>query len=83
MGFFSLTTALPILIAESFYFLLMYVDVFLANAIVAAGKAGRLAGSKVIAVILTTGLALVPLAIAGDCLVFVQERWERYRAIAQ
>jgi len=39
--------------------LLMYVDVFLATAIVAAGKAGRLAGAKVASVVLTTGLVFV------------------------
>jgi O-antigen/teichoic acid export membrane protein len=39
--------------------LLMYVDVFLANAIVAAGKAGRLARAKVAAAVLTTGLVFV------------------------
>jgi O-antigen/teichoic acid export membrane protein len=39
--------------------LLMYVDVFLANAIVAAGKARRLAGAKVASVVLTTGLVFV------------------------
>jgi O-antigen/teichoic acid export membrane protein len=43
--------------------LLMYVDVFLGMAIFAAGKAGRLASVKLIAVVLTVGLvlALVPL----------------------
>jgi O-antigen/teichoic acid export membrane protein len=43
--------------------LLMYVDVFLSMAIVAAGKAGRLAVAKVASVVVTTGLvfALVPL----------------------
>ena len=46
--------------------LLMYVDVFLASAIVAAGKAGRLARAKVVSVVLTTGLVfvLVPLCQA-------------------
>ncbi len=43
--------------------LLMYVDLFLASAIVAAGNAGRLARAKVAAVVVTTGIAfvLVPL----------------------
>lgn len=46
--------------------LLMYVDIFLANAIVAAGKAGRLARAKIVSVVLTTGLVfvLVPLCQA-------------------
>jgi O-antigen/teichoic acid export membrane protein len=39
--------------------LLMYVDVFLASAIVAAGKAKRLAGAKAAQVVLTTGLVFV------------------------
>jgi O-antigen/teichoic acid export membrane protein len=39
--------------------LLMYIDVFLANAVVAAGRVGRLAGAKVAAVVLVTGLAFV------------------------
>jgi O-antigen/teichoic acid export membrane protein len=39
--------------------LLMYVDVFLATVIVAAGKARRLAGAKVASVFLTTGLVFV------------------------
>jgi O-antigen/teichoic acid export membrane protein len=43
--------------------LLMYIDVFLATAILAAGKAGRLAAAKIGSVVLTTGLVfvLVPL----------------------
>lgn len=43
--------------------LLMYVDLFLSMAIVAAGKAGRLAIAKVVSVVVTTGLVfvLVPL----------------------
>jgi O-antigen/teichoic acid export membrane protein len=43
--------------------LLMYVDVFLATAILADGKAGRLASAKIGSVVLTTGLVfvLVPL----------------------
>jgi len=46
--------------------LLMYVNLFLSTAIVAAGKAGRLAGAKVASVVLTTGLVfvLVPLCQA-------------------
>jgi O-antigen/teichoic acid export membrane protein len=46
--------------------LLMYVDMFLAMAIVASGKAGGLAIAKVGSVVLTTGLvfALVPIAQA-------------------
>jgi O-antigen/teichoic acid export membrane protein len=45
---------------------LMYVDVFLGLVIVAAGGAGRLAGTKVAAVVLTTGLAffLIPFSQA-------------------
>jgi O-antigen/teichoic acid export membrane protein len=39
--------------------LLMYVDVFLATAVVAAGKAGRLAIAKAASVVLMTGLAIV------------------------
>ena len=39
--------------------LLMYVDVFLGTAILAAGKAGRLARAKVASVVVTTGLVLV------------------------
>ncbi len=39
--------------------LLMYVDVFFATGILAAGKAGRLASAKVAAVLLTTGLVVV------------------------
>jgi O-antigen/teichoic acid export membrane protein len=38
---------------------LMYVDVFLAAAILATGKAGLLAGVKVVAVVLTTALVFV------------------------
>jgi O-antigen/teichoic acid export membrane protein len=43
--------------------LLMYVDVFLATAAVAAGKAGRVATTKAAAVVFTTGIAyvLIPL----------------------
>jgi O-antigen/teichoic acid export membrane protein len=46
--------------------LLMYVDMFLGVAILAAGKAGRLAIAKVASVVLTTGLVfvLVPLCQA-------------------
>jgi len=46
--------------------LLMYVDMFLGMAILAAGKAGRLAGAKVASVVITTGLVfvLVPLCQA-------------------
>jgi len=46
--------------------LLMYVDVFLGMAILAAGKAGRLASIKVASVVFTTGLVfvLVPLCEA-------------------
>jgi O-antigen/teichoic acid export membrane protein len=39
--------------------LLMYVDVFLATAILAAGKAGSLASAKVASVVLTTGLVFI------------------------
>ena len=39
--------------------LLMYVDIFLSVAILAAGKAGRLASAKVASVVLTTGLVFV------------------------
>jgi O-antigen/teichoic acid export membrane protein len=39
--------------------LLMYVDVFFATAILAAGKAGRLASAKIGAVVLTTALVVV------------------------
>jgi O-antigen/teichoic acid export membrane protein len=46
--------------------LLMYVDVFLGTAILAAGRAGPLAGAKVASVVVTTGLVfvLVPLCQA-------------------
>jgi len=46
--------------------LLLYVDLFLGTAIVAVGKAGRLASAKVASVVLTTGLVfvLVPLCQA-------------------
>jgi O-antigen/teichoic acid export membrane protein len=46
--------------------LLIYVDLFLSTAILASGKAGRLAGVKVASVVLTTGLVfvLVPLCQA-------------------
>ena len=43
--------------AFSLVMLLMYIDIFLATAIVAAGKAGRLASVKVASVVVTTGLA--------------------------
>jgi O-antigen/teichoic acid export membrane protein len=39
--------------------LLMYVDVFFATGILAAGRAGRLASAKIAAVVLTTGLVVV------------------------
>ena len=39
--------------------LLMYVDVFFATGILAAGRAGRLAGAKIASVVLTTGLVVV------------------------
>jgi O-antigen/teichoic acid export membrane protein len=46
--------------------LLMYVDMFLAMAILAAGNAARLAGAKIASVVITTGLVfvLVPLCQA-------------------
>jgi PST family polysaccharide transporter len=46
--------------------LLMYVNILLSSAILAAGKAGRLAGTKVVSVALTTGLSfvLIPLCQA-------------------
>jgi O-antigen/teichoic acid export membrane protein len=46
--------------------LLMYVDLFLTTALVAAGRAGRLASAKVASVVVMTGLAflLVPLCQA-------------------
>jgi O-antigen/teichoic acid export membrane protein len=46
--------------------LLLFVDIFFAMAILAAGKSGRLAGAKVASVVLTTGLVflLVPVTQA-------------------
>jgi O-antigen/teichoic acid export membrane protein len=38
--------------------LLLYIDLFLSMANLAMGKAGRMAGAKVVSVVLTTGLAL-------------------------
>jgi O-antigen/teichoic acid export membrane protein len=39
--------------------LLMYIDIFLSSAILAAGNAGRLASAKAASVVLTTGLVIV------------------------
>ncbi len=51
--------AVDILRAFSLVLLLMYVDMFLANAIFASGRAGGLARAKVASVVVTTGLVFV------------------------
>ena len=58
-GLNKFAAAPEILRAFSLVLLLMYVDLFLANAIFASGRAGGLAKAKVASVVVTTGLVFV------------------------
>jgi len=58
-GLNKFAAAPEILRAFSLVLLLMYVDLFLANAIFASGRAGGLAKAKVASVVITTGLVFV------------------------